>query len=90
MVKLAKQSNHLTFLHRTRQLKIIPKDLKITLPVSSNRAKRIANRASEVLVRERINFHELAKIQITQECEKIRQKIGEIVNYTTICAVSVV
>ncbi|GJQ73285.1 hypothetical protein Trydic_g13657 [Trypoxylus dichotomus] len=60
----------------------------MTLPVSSNRAKRIANRASEALVRGRINYRRLAKIRITQECE-IKQKIGEIVNeedFTNICA----
>ncbi|GJQ88217.1 hypothetical protein Trydic_g13209 [Trypoxylus dichotomus] len=59
------------------------------LLVSSNRAKRIANRASEALVRERINYQRLAKIRITQECEEIKQKIGEIVNeedFTNICA----
>ncbi|GJQ64838.1 hypothetical protein Trydic_g7014 [Trypoxylus dichotomus] len=69
--------------------KIVPKGLKIALPVSRNRAKRIANRASEVLVRERINYHRLAKIRITQECEEIKQKIEEIVNeedFTSICA----
>ncbi|GJQ78061.1 putative snRNA transcription by RNA polymerase III [Trypoxylus dichotomus] len=41
----------------SRQFKIVPKSLKITLSISSNRAKRIANRASEALVRERINYH---------------------------------
>ncbi|GJQ77838.1 hypothetical protein Trydic_g16093 [Trypoxylus dichotomus] len=88
MIKLARESNHLTFLCKARQFKIVLKGLKITLPVSSNRAKRIANRASEALVRERINYHKLAKIRMTQECE-IKQKIGETVNeedFTNICA----
>ncbi|GJQ87920.1 hypothetical protein Trydic_g1184 [Trypoxylus dichotomus] len=44
------------------------------------------NRASEALVRKRINYHRLAKIRLTQQREEIKQKIGEIVNEEDICA----
>ncbi|GJQ74828.1 hypothetical protein Trydic_g21665 [Trypoxylus dichotomus] len=54
-----------------------------------NRAKSFANRASKALVREKINYHRLAKIGITQECEEIKQRIREILNeedFANMCA----
>ncbi|GJQ85630.1 hypothetical protein Trydic_g20180 [Trypoxylus dichotomus] len=81
MIKLAKESNqNLTFLHKARQLKIIPKGLMNTLPVSSKRAKGIAKGASEALVRKRITCRRLAEIRVTQESEKIRHGLSSILS----------
>ncbi|GJQ84750.1 hypothetical protein Trydic_g21151 [Trypoxylus dichotomus] len=52
---------------------VIPKGLKIT-----NRTKRTASRASQALVRERINYYRLAEIRTTQECEEIRQRTSKV------------
>ena len=50
--KHARFSNHVTFLSRCHG--IIPTELRITRPVKSAKANRIAHRAGQALVRERI------------------------------------
>ena len=52
--KLARYSNHLTFLSRCRSHGFIPNGLKVHLPVKSEAADHIAERTSEALLRERI------------------------------------
>ena len=52
--RLARYSNHLTFLTKCREHGIIPNGLRVTLPVRSTKAENIAKRKSEAHVRERI------------------------------------
>ena len=52
--RLARYSNHLTFLIRCKTHGIIPKGLWVTLPVRSTKAEHITERTSQALVRERI------------------------------------
>ena len=48
--KLARHRNHLTFLMKCRDLKLIPKGFRIHLPVHSFKAKLISQRASRALI----------------------------------------
>ena len=56
-IKLARETNHLTFLCRCRDKDIVPKGLQVKAPVNSKRAKLITERASRSMLRERIAFH---------------------------------
>ena len=62
--KLARHRNHLTFLMKCRDLKLIPKGFRIHPPVHSFKAKLISQRASRALIRERIQYIRRKKIQL--------------------------
>ena len=62
--KLSRFKNHLTFLLKCRDHRIVPRGLRIHLPVRSSKARLISLRASEALIRERIGFIRRQKIKI--------------------------
>ncbi|GJQ87481.1 hypothetical protein Trydic_g19240 [Trypoxylus dichotomus] len=79
MIKLAKESNHLTFLYKARQFKIVPKAIE---------PKELLTELAKHWLGKGLTTRP-AKIRITQECEDIKQKIEEIINeedFTNICA----
>lgn len=67
------------FLYKGKQHNIIPKGLRIKPLVESIRAERIA-RTCNAIIRERINYHRLAKIRLTEQCKEIRQAIKNMTN----------
>ena len=54
--KLARYKNHLTFLIRCRNNKLVPKGLRISISIESTKAQLIAQRSRQALLRERIKF----------------------------------
>ncbi|GJQ83823.1 hypothetical protein Trydic_g5681 [Trypoxylus dichotomus] len=62
------------FLHKARQLKMIPKGLMLTHPDLKQSSQK--NCLTE-LARERINYHSLAKTRRVHECE-IGERSGKI------------
>lgn len=73
--KLAKEGNHLTFLYKVRQHKVVPKDIIVKLPLTSLRTERISKRRSEAFVRESINDHCLTKNVLQPLHESRREDI---------------
>ena len=65
--KLARMTNHLTFLYRCRDLKLVPPGLTLKLPVNSRRAQKIAKRVGHELVRDRIQNNRWKKHQLQSE-----------------------
>ena len=61
--KQARLENHLTFLMKCRNNNIIPKGLRIRLPVYSRKAHIISARTSRALLRERIGYTRRQKIK---------------------------
>ena len=59
--KLARISNLLTFLHRCRDLQLIPSGLAPRLPVNSRRARLVVEKAGCALVRKRIQYNRWIK-----------------------------
>lgn len=76
--KLALSQNHLTFLCKARQHKVIPKGLIVNLPIKNDRTRKISQKASEALIRERINHHRFNKAKLSEKCEEIREFFREI------------
>ena len=73
--KLARYSQRLTFLIRCRNYKLVPKGLRVKLPVSSEKANRIAWRTSLALVRERIEDARKTKATLETEISEILAKL---------------
>ena len=63
--RLARYSNHLTFLTKCRTHGIIPQGLRVILPVRSTQADNIAERTGHALVRERIGEMHRQKEMLT-------------------------
>ena len=64
--KLARYSNHLTFLIRCRNNNIIPKGLRTSISIKSTKAKLIAERSSQTLLRECIKFARKTKVMLNR------------------------
>jgi len=60
--KLARYSNHLTFLLRCRKNQIIPNGVQVKLPINSMKGNRIAERTKGAVLRERISESRRRKV----------------------------
>ena len=70
MEKLARSRNHLTFLIRWRENNLIPKGLRVSLPVKLNnqrKSREIARKASESLLRALISEVRTKKVRMESE-----------------------
>jgi hypothetical protein len=56
-IQLAETLNHITFLMRSKSQGIIPRGFSIKTPFNSRRSSKIAQRASQAFLRNRIHFH---------------------------------
>ena len=74
-IKLAKEKNHLTFMCRCRDNDIIPNGLRLKTPVYTKQARRIGEKASRALIRERIAFHRHSKAKLEQSISAIEETI---------------
>jgi hypothetical protein len=79
-IHLAKTHNHITFLMRCKSHHIIPKGLLLIPPFSSYRSSRIATRASQALLRERLQFHRFQKFSHVKHIELLERSLRETVN----------
>ena len=73
--KLARFSNHLTFLTRCIKSHIIPRDLRVQPPVPTKGARREAELASKRFLRERIRLTQKAKGDAKRETESTAEGI---------------
>ena len=73
--KLARFSNHLTFLTRCIKTHIIPRDLRVQPPVPTKGARRVAELASKRFLRERIRLTQRAKGDAKRETESTAEGI---------------
>ena len=78
--KLARLSNHLTFLHRCRDRQLIPSGLAPKLPVNSRRARLVTEKAGHGLVRERIQYNRWIKQRLQAH---ISQRLEDFFNGIT-------
>ena len=60
-------TNHLTFLYRCQDLKLVPPVLTIKIPVYSKRAKKMTRRLEQELIRDRIHNNRRKKHQLRLE-----------------------
>ena len=65
--KLARMTNHLTFLCRCRDLKLVPPGLTIKIPVHSRRVRKVTERLQQELIRDRIHNNRWKKHQLRLE-----------------------
>ena len=73
--KLARYTNHLTFLTRCIKNRVVPKDLRVRPPVPTKGAHRIAELASMRFLRERIRLTQKAKGDAKKDTESTAQSI---------------
>ena len=73
--KLARYKNHLTFLIRCRNNKLVPKGLRISISIESTKAQLIAHRSSQALLRECIKFICKTKVIFTKIIADTEQQI---------------
>ena len=73
--KLARYTNHLTFLTRCIKNRVVPKDLRVRPPVPTKGARRIAELASMRFLRERIRLTQKAKGDVKKEAESTAESI---------------
>ena len=73
--KLARFSNHLTFLTRCIKSHIIPRDLRVQPPVPTKGARRVAELASKRFLRERVRLTQRAKGDAKRETESTAEGI---------------
>ena len=78
--RLARYSNHLTFLTRCRSEGIIPNRLRIVMPVRSKEADRIAARASQALLRELISDGHRQKSRISRQISRLESDLSQSLN----------
>ena len=77
---MSRFKNHLTFLIKCRNNKIIPKGLRITVPSISDKGRRIAEKAGQALVRERIKYVRKQKTVILMEISSIKNQMRDMVS----------
>ena len=73
--KLARYTNHLTFLTRCIKNRVVPKDLRVRPPVPTKGAHRIAELASMRFLSERIRLTQKAKGDAKKDTESTAQSI---------------
>ena len=75
--KLARYSNHLTFLSRCRSHGNIPNGLKVCVSFNSGAADRIAKKTSEALLRERIRATRRQKVVNERNVSRLESNLSE-------------
>lgn len=75
--KLARFSNHLTFLTRCIKNSVIPKDLRVRSPIPSRAGQRIADNTSRRFLRERIHITRIALDSIKDELGRTTQQVKD-------------
>ena len=78
--RLARYSNHLTFLTKCRTHGIIPQGLRVTLPVRSTQADNIAERTGQALVRERIGEAHRQREMLTGRITRLEADLSRTLN----------
>ena len=73
--KLARYTNHLTFLTGCIKNRVVPKDLRVRPPAPTKGARRIAELASMRFLRERIRLTHKAKGDVNKETESTAESI---------------
>ena len=73
--KLARYTNHLTFLTRCIKNRVVPKDLRVRPPVPTKGARRVAELPSKRFLRERVRLTQKAKGDVKKEAESTAQSI---------------
>ena len=73
--KLARYTDHLTFLTRCIKNRVVPKDLRVRPPVPTKSARRIAELASMRFLRERIRLTQKAKGDVKKEADSTAESI---------------
>ena len=73
--KLARYTNHLTFLTRCIKNRVVPKDLRVRPPVPTKGACKVAELASMRFLRERIRLTQKAKGDAKKDTESTAQSI---------------
>lgn len=74
--KLAKSENSITFLCKCRQHNIIPKFLRLKVPFENEKIRRILEKASKSMVRERIQYHRYEKQRIINDITYIESELN--------------
>ena len=80
--RLARTCNHLTFLIRCRENGLIPKGLRIKIPVNSislKNGRKLARRTSEALLRQLIKETRYKKVRTEQDIKSLEVQICRIV-----------
>ena len=75
--RLARYSNHVTFLTKCRTSGIIPNGLRVALPVLSRKANQIAVRTSQALLRERISEGHRQKTTISRQISRLESHLSQ-------------
>ena len=78
--RLARYSNHLTFLTKCRTHGIIPQGLRVILPVRSTQADNIAERTGHALVQERIGEMDRQKEMLTGRITRLEADLSRTLN----------
>ena len=73
--KLARYTNHLTFLTRCIKNRVVPKDLRVRPSVPTKGARRVAELTSMRFLRERIRLTQKAKGDAKKDTESTAQSI---------------
>ena len=81
--KMARQRNHLTYMIRCRNKKLIPRGMRVKLPVNSNRGNRIAERTGLAVLRERIKYVRRNKIVTMNEISTVEHELTTMVDHDT-------
>lgn len=78
-IKLAKETNHVTFLTKCKKDGLIPKGLQLKSPYLGKKAKNIVLTASQKLVKDRLNFHLRNKAQLANQVNKETENLFELI-----------
>ena len=78
MEKLARWKNHLTFMIKCRNHKLVPKGFRVNLPSKSKKGRRIADRTGLALMREQIKTVRVNKITTSRKIDSLRQQLAEL------------
>ena len=75
MLLFSRCSNHLTFLCKCRENKVVPQGLCLKAPVNSTRASNITYKASLSLLKERISYHHSQKSVLYNEISELQLQL---------------
>ena len=78
--KLARYRNHLTFLIKCRNNNVIPKGLRLTSSVESEKVGRILHRAGKAILRERIKTARMIKTSLNEQRQPTINRIRDLPN----------
>ena len=78
-LKLARHTNHLTFLIKCKNENLTPNGLKLKAPFQSKKASQIMNVASRALVTERISFHRKEKRILKTNIEHKKSELSTLI-----------